>query len=142
MSPLQCPSLKRSIPVIQISFLTFILLCPLDMSNLRGQGHFLNACCDKVQVSESISCGLFPLERKPASTGGERINKPLGVKTAGYFMDYICVAFQIPSLTLQMPAQLKMLLFRISLLKLVTGTEQFSSVADYSLPIYMKLRFG
>lgn len=54
---------------------------------------------DKAQVSESISYSLFPLERKPGSTGRERINMPLGVKTAGCFMGYTRAAFQIPALT-------------------------------------------
>lgn len=112
------------------------------MLNLRGQGHFLNTWGDKAQVSESISCSLFPLERKYANTGGEKIIIPLGVESAGYLMDYTCAAVQTLSLTLQMPAQLETLLFRVSLLTPVTSTEQFSLVGDYSLTIYMKLRFG
>lgn len=57
-------------------------------------------------------------------------------------MDYTCAAVQTPSLTLQMPAQLETLLFRVSLLTPVTSTELFSLVGDYSLTIYMKLKFG
>lgn len=54
---------------------------------------------DKAQVSESISYSLFPLERKPGSSGWERTNMPLGVKTAGCCMSYTRAAFQILALT-------------------------------------------
>lgn len=51
---LQCPPLKWSVSMTQIRFLRFVPHYLLDTLTPRGWGHFLNACCDKTQASESL----------------------------------------------------------------------------------------
>lgn len=115
-------------------FSKVLLHYPLDMLNLWGQGHFLNAWVTRLRYQSLSPIVCFLLKENLVALAGRRLTCLWGSRLQD-------ASWVIPMLHfrywhwLRMTAQLETLLFRMSLLKPVTDTEQFSLVGDYALTI-------